>query len=120
MNRIGRAWAWFRRNGESVYDRRELPIELNARLVKVEVVETLLHGCATWGLSAANYAVLNGAHRKFLTRVIGWRKVKRTDRPLSYAEPSPERAASRPSRPLNANGGCYSRAASCAWGTRGY
>ena len=34
----------------------------------------------------ANYTTLNGTHRKFLARIVGWRKVKRTDRPLSYAE----------------------------------
>ena len=85
-NRIGRAWACFPRNGEAVYDRWELPVELKARLAKAEVLETLLYVCETWNPSAANYTALNGAHRKFLTRVIGWRKGKRTDRPLSYAE----------------------------------
>ena len=85
-NRIGQAWACYTRNGESVYDRRELTIELKARPLKAEVVETLLYGCTTWGMSLANYNILNGAHRKFLTRIIGWRKHKRTGRPLPYAE----------------------------------
>ena len=48
-------------------------------------VDPLLYGYATWSLSAANYTAPSGAHRKFLTRVIGWRKGKRMDRPLSYA-----------------------------------
>ena len=41
-NRIGRAWACYRRNGELVHDKRELTIELKARLLNAEVVETLL------------------------------------------------------------------------------
>ena len=85
-NRIDRAWANFRRNGHSVNGRRELPIELKAQLVKAEVVDTLPYECATRSLCAANYTALNGAHPKFVTRVIDWRKGNRTDRPLSYAE----------------------------------
>ena len=49
-------------------------------------VDPLLYGYATWSLSAANYTALSGAHRKFLTRVIGWRRGKRMDHPLSYAK----------------------------------
>ena len=69
-----------------MYDRRRVNIWLKVQLLQAEVVETLLYGCASWSLTADHYTKLNGAHRLFLTRCIGWSKWKRTDRPLSYAE----------------------------------
>ncbi|CAB1115474.1 unnamed protein product [Ectocarpus sp. CCAP 1310/34] len=59
---------------------------LKIRLLQAEVVETLLYGCASWSLSVEHYTKLNGTHRQFLTRCIGWSKRKRSDRPLSYAQ----------------------------------
>ncbi len=57
-NRIGRSWAVYGRNGESVFDRRGLTTELKARLLQAEVVETLLYGCTTWSLSPSDYTIL--------------------------------------------------------------
>ena len=85
-SRICRAWTCFRRRSEAMYDRRRVGRRLKVQLLQAEVVETLLYGCASWSLSADHYTKLNGAHRQFLTRCIGWSKWKRTDRPLSYAE----------------------------------
>ena len=85
-SRICRAWKCFRRNGAAMYDRRRVDSRLKIRLLQAEVIETLLYGCAAWSLTADHYTKLNGAHRRFLTRCIGWSKRKRTDRPLSYAQ----------------------------------
>ena len=76
--RICRAWTCFRRRSEAMYDRRRLDRRLKVQLLQAEVVETLLYGCASWSLTADHYTKLNGAHRQFLTRCIGWSKRKRT------------------------------------------
>ena len=85
-SRICRAWRCFRRLSEAMYDRRRVDLRLKVQLLQAEVVETLLYGCASWSPTADHYTKLNGAHRRFLTRCIGWSRWKRTDRPLSYAE----------------------------------
>ncbi|CAB1110694.1 unnamed protein product [Ectocarpus sp. CCAP 1310/34] len=69
-----------------MYDRRRANRQLKIRLLQAEVVETLLYGCASWSLTAEHYTKLNGTHRQFLTRCIGWSKRKRSDHPLSYAQ----------------------------------
>ena len=84
--RVSRAKNCFRRNSQSVYDRRGINLRLKVRLLQAEVVETLLYGCVTWNLKPAHYAELRAAHHYFLLRCIGWRKRKRTDRNMSYAE----------------------------------
>ena len=73
-NRICRAWRCFRRHSEAMYHRRRANIWLTVQLLQAEVAETLLHGCASWSLTADHYTKLNGAHRLFLTRCIGWSK----------------------------------------------
>ncbi|CAB1097697.1 unnamed protein product [Ectocarpus sp. CCAP 1310/34] len=85
-SRSCRAWKCYRRNSASMYDRRRANRQLKIRLLQSEVVETLLYGCASWSLTADHYTKLNGTHRQFLTRCIGWSKRKRSDRPLSYAQ----------------------------------
>ncbi|CAB1120849.1 unnamed protein product [Ectocarpus sp. CCAP 1310/34] len=85
-SRSCRAWKCFRRNSASMYDRPRANRPLKIRLLQAEVVETLLYGCASWSLTAEHYTKLNGTHRQFLTRCIGWSKRKRSDRPLSYAQ----------------------------------
>ncbi|CAB1113710.1 unnamed protein product [Ectocarpus sp. CCAP 1310/34] len=85
-SRICRAWKCYRRNSTSMYDRKRANRQLKIRLLQAEVVQTLLYGCASWSLAAEHYTKLNGTHRQFLTRCIGWSKRKRSDRPLSYAQ----------------------------------
>ncbi|CAB1105143.1 unnamed protein product [Ectocarpus sp. CCAP 1310/34] len=85
-SRSCRAWKCYRRNSASMYDRRRANRQLKIRLLQAEVVEHLLYGCASWSLTAEHYTKLNGTHRQFLTRCIGWSKRKRSDRPLSYAQ----------------------------------
>ncbi|CAB1115734.1 unnamed protein product [Ectocarpus sp. CCAP 1310/34] len=69
-----------------MYDRRRADRQLKIWLLQAEVVETLLYGCVSWSLTAEHYTKLNGTHRQFLTRCIGWSTRKRSDRPLSYAQ----------------------------------
>ncbi|CAB1109952.1 unnamed protein product [Ectocarpus sp. CCAP 1310/34] len=75
-----------------MYDRRRANRQLKIRLLQAEVVETLLYGCASWSLTAEHYTKLNGTHRQFLTRCIGWSKRKRSDRPpVLFPGPHPGR-----------------------------
>ena len=55
-------------------------------MLKPEVLETMLYGCVTWIPRACNYDTLRRAHRRFLTRCIGWRKYNRADHPISYLD----------------------------------
>ena len=54
-------------------------------MLKTEVPETLLYGCSTWSPSKADYDRLRKGHHQVLVRCLGWRKRKRKDHILSYA-----------------------------------
>ena len=69
-----------------LYDRPSAPLELKIRMLKAEVLETMLYGCVTWSPRAYHYDALRRAHQSFLTRCIGWRKRNRTDHPISYLD----------------------------------
>ena len=61
-------------------------LQLKVRLLKAEVVETLLYGCMTWSPKKPDYDRLRRVHRSMLLRCLGWRKRKRDDHTLSYAD----------------------------------
>jgi hypothetical protein len=85
--RIRLMWACFKRFGPELYDRTNAPLSLKVRMLKAEVVETLLYGCVTWTLSAQHFAKLRSAHHRVLLRVIGFQHRQRTDHTtLSYAK----------------------------------
>ena len=62
------------------------PPELKIRMLRDEVLETMLYGCVTWSPRACHYDTLHRAHHRFLTRCIGWRKHNRADHPISYLD----------------------------------
>ena len=64
----------------------ERSLELKIRMLKAEVLETMLYGCATWSPRACHFDTLRQAHHRFLTRCIGWRKHNRADHPISYLD----------------------------------
>ena len=84
--RISNAWCSFRKYTLELYDRPSAPLELKIRMLRVEVLETMLYGCVTWSLRACHYDTLRRAHHRFLTRCIGWRNHKRADHPISYLD----------------------------------
>ena len=55
------------------------------RLLKVEVIEALLCGCITWSPNKPDYDRLRRVHHSMLLRCLGWRKRKRDDYTLLYA-----------------------------------
>ena len=61
-------------------------LRLEVRLLKAEVVETLLYRCMTWSTNKPDYDRLRRVHHSMLLRCLGWRKRKRDDHTLSYAD----------------------------------
>ena len=85
--RIRNAWCSFRKYTLELYDRPSAPLELKIRMLRAEVLETMLYGCATWSPRACHYDTLRRDHHRFSTRCIGWRKHNhRADRPISYLD----------------------------------
>ena len=84
--RIRNAWCSFQKHTLELYDRPSAPLELKIRMLRAEVLETLLYGCVTWSPRACHYDTQRRAHHRFLTRCIGWRKHNRTDHPISYLD----------------------------------
>ena len=77
--RIRNAWFSFRKYILELYDRPSAPLELKIRMLRAEVVETMLYGCVAWSPRACHYDTLRRAHHRLLTDCIGWRKHNRAD-----------------------------------------
>ena len=66
---------------------RALPlIELKIRMLRAELLETMLYSCVTWSPRASHYDSLRRAHYSFLTGCIGRRKSDRADHLISYLD----------------------------------
>ena len=89
-------------------------LRLKVRMLKAEVLETLLYGCVTWSPSKADYGRLRKTHHQMLLRCLGWRKRKREDHVLSYATRFSGQIP-RALRRLYADEGYLSRASWHAW-----
>ena len=83
-NNIRNAWCSFRKYTLELDDRSSAPLELEIRMLRAEVLETMLYLCVTWSPRACHYDTLRRAHHRFLIRCIGWRKHNRADHPISY------------------------------------
>ena len=66
--RIRNAWCSFRRHALELYDRPSAPLELKIRMLRAEVLKTMLYGCVTWSPHACHYDTLRRAHHRFLAR----------------------------------------------------
>ena len=84
--RLQRAWACFQWYKMEIYDRLGVRLRLKVRLLKAEVIETLLYGCMTWSPNKPDYGRLRRVHHSMLLRCLGWRRRKRDDYTLSYAD----------------------------------
>jgi len=74
----------FRRYGVPLYDQPTAPLRLKVRMLKAEVMETMLYG---WSPTVAHLAILHNTHHRLLLRCIGWKR-KHGDgyHVLSYAD----------------------------------
>ena len=84
--RIRNEWCSFRKYTLELYDRPSAPLEFKIRMLRAEVLETMLYGCVMWSPRACHYDTLRRAHHRFLTRYIGWRKHNRANHPISYLD----------------------------------
>ena len=84
--RIRKAWCSFRKYTLESYDRPSALLELKIRMLRAEVLETMLYDCVTWSPRACHYDTLRRAYHRFLPCCIGWRKQNRTDHPISYLD----------------------------------
>ena len=64
--RIRNAWCSFQKYSFELYNRPSAPLELKIRMLKAEVLETMLYGCVTWSPRACHYDTLRRAHHSFL------------------------------------------------------
>ena len=84
--RIRKAWCNFRKYTVKLYDRPSAPLKLKRRMLRAEVLETMLCGCVTWSPRTFRYNTLRRVHHSFLTRCIGRQKNTRADHPISYLD----------------------------------
>ena len=84
--RMRNAWCSLRKYALELYDRPSAPLKLKIRMLRAEVLETMLYGCVTRSPRACHYDTLPRAHHRFLTRCIDWRKHNRAGHPISYLD----------------------------------
>ena len=84
--RVRNAWCSFRKYTLELYDRPSAPLQLKTRMLRAEVLETMLYGCVTWSPRACHSNTLRRAHHRFLTRCISWRKYNRTNHPIFHLD----------------------------------
>ena len=63
--RIHNSRRTFRKYTLEVYDRPSGPLELEIRMLRAEVLETMMYGCVTWRPRACHYDTLRRAHHGF-------------------------------------------------------
>ena len=85
--RIRAGWMGFKRYKRELYDRPKASLlPPNSRMVRSEVVDALLYGCATWTPLKGHYAKLRTTHHRILLRILGaWCKPP-NKRILSYKD----------------------------------
>ena len=84
--RVRNAWGSVRKYTLELYDRPSAPLDLKIRMLRAEVLETMLYGFVTWSPRTCRYDTLRRAHHRFLTRCIGWRKHNRANHPIFYLD----------------------------------
>ena len=84
--RILLAWACYNRFKRELYDMGDAPFTLKVRMLKAEVMETLLYVCFTWTRGQEYFAELRTAHQNLLLGIIGFQRRQRTDHFMSYAK----------------------------------
>ena len=87
--RISAAWARVRKYSSQLYDLPNAELSLKVRLLKAEVIEALLYGCATWTLRSEDFDSLRIAHHElFLPQWLDSAGTTALDTSLSRTERS--------------------------------
>ena len=69
-----------------MHDMEATPFALKLRMLKVEMMETVLYGCVTWTLGKEHSLSCERHTTGFLLRIIGFQRRQRTDHVMSYAK----------------------------------
>ena len=110
----------FKRYTRELYDRPRASLPpLKARMVRSEVVEAPLYGCATWTPLKGHYAKLRTTHHRTLLQILGASASRRASASSRTKTPFREPNA-RASKQPYARGGCCGRGRCSAWVTTGY
>ena len=109
----------FKRYTQKLYDRPKASLlPLKARMVRSEVVEALLYGCATWAPMKDSYNNICAIHHRMLLRILGaWCKSP-NKRIVSNKIPPSELNVRRLKQPYT-RGSCCVRGRCSAWVTTG-
>jgi hypothetical protein len=83
--RISKTWGKWKARKKSLYQNKGVRPHVKLMMLKTEVIETLMYGCAAWTTNADDIAALNSTHYKLLIQTLGLWKKKETDRPRSYS-----------------------------------
>jgi hypothetical protein len=83
--RISKTWWKWKARKKSLYQNKGVRPHVKLMMLKTEVIETLMYGCAAWTTNADDVAALNRTHYKLLIQTLGLWKKKETDRPRSYS-----------------------------------
>lgn len=75
MDRIGAAWASFRKYRSKLYDRSNAQLSPESFPAKAEVVRPMLYGCATCTLCSADFESPRAALHKLLLLAVGFRRI---------------------------------------------
>lgn len=110
-------WTCPKRFSPELYYLTITPRSLNVRMLKAEVMETLLYRCVTWTLSAKHSTKLRTAHPQVLLRAISLQRRQRTDHTTLSRKPS-SRHDARSSKRISTYGGFYLQGP-CRGKTRG-
>ena len=93
--RLYRAWACFQWYKTEPYDRLGVGLRWKVRLLKAEVIETLICDCVTWSPNKPDSENLRRILHAMLFRCLGRRKRKRDDHTVPYVEVLDEIACER-------------------------
>ena len=76
----------FREYTLELYVRPSVLLELKLRMLRTEVLKTLLYDCVTWSPCACHYDTLRRTNHSSLIRCLAWRKKNLTDHTISYLD----------------------------------
>lgn len=65
-----------RKYSKGIYNRPRVSLEIKVRMLKADVLETMLYGCVAWSPNADHYDKLRTQHHRFLLRCIGFLRMK--------------------------------------------
>ena len=83
---IRKAWCSFQKYTLKLYNRPSASLELKLRMLRAEVLETMVYDCVTWSPRACHYDTLRRVPHRLLTRCISCRKNNRADLDFLFLE----------------------------------